>query len=82
MESAQDERLAAPRPGQELAPPLTSRTIPGGKALLRLLHLLDSRGYEGLASAVVDAAVPDQVQDQFYARAEKFMSPARRIAPF
>ena len=77
MESAQDERLAAPRPGQELAPPLTSRTIPGGKALLRLLHLLDSRGYEGLASAVVDAAVPDQVQDQFYARAEKFMFPAR-----
>src|SRR5262249_61280587 len=37
--------------------------VPGGKALHRLLSLLESRGYGDVAEALADTAVPDERKD-------------------
>jgi hypothetical protein len=54
---------------------------PGGKPLIRMLHLLEARGYQETAAAAIDAAVPEDSRDLFYARAEQFTSsPTRQVA--
>jgi hypothetical protein len=75
-----DEQLNATErtgePGEVPAPP-----TPGGKPLVRLLQLLEARGYEEAAAGAIDAAVPEESRDLFYARAERFTSsPSRRVA--
>ncbi|MEA2511457.1 MAG: hypothetical protein QOJ59_944 [Thermomicrobiales bacterium] len=39
------------------------RPLPGGKALLRLVELLETAGYTNTASAVIDRAVPEEEAD-------------------
>ena len=45
---------------------------PGGKALLRLLQLLESRGFEESAAEVIDAAVHDEARDELRSRLKQF----------
>lgn len=57
------------------------RRLPGGKALLRLLQLLESAGYSGTAAATVELAVSDDARDEFMARAKPFTaSPNGEVA--
>ena len=81
MRGPQDERILAAQIVEGRDTELAAQRIPGGSALVRLIHLLEARGYESLASAAIDAAVPDDARDSFYSRAEQFTSaPTRRIA--
>src|SRR5262245_25700983 len=54
---------------------------PGGKPLVRLLQLIESRGDENAASAAIEAAVPEESEDIFYTRADKFTAFPSRRAP-
>ncbi len=49
-----------------------SRRPPGGKALLRLLQLLESAGYEEAAVESIEAAVAGEATEVFEARAVQF----------
>jgi len=74
----QDERIVAV---EEPDPELAAARVPGGKALVRLLQLLEARGYESLAGAAIETALPADARDLFYSRAERFTSsPTRRVA--
>jgi hypothetical protein len=57
------------------------RRPPGSKALLRLLHLLERRGYTETAAAAVDAAVSDEQKEEFRVRAAQFTAAPRREPP-
>ncbi|HET7504179.1 MAG TPA: hypothetical protein VFK02_24330, partial [Kofleriaceae bacterium] len=58
----------------------TERVV-GGRPLLRLLHVLEQRGLEDTAVAAIEAAVPEEARERFYARAEAMTaSPVRRLA--
>ena len=46
----------------------SSRKPPGGKALLRLLDLLESRGLSEAAAATVAAAVPEEQKADYASR--------------
>src|SRR5437660_3061439 len=60
-------------------PALAAQPTPGGGALLRLVNPLEARGYDTLASAAVDVAVPDDARELFASRAERHASsPTRR----
>ena len=59
---------------------VSSQRTPGGKALVRLVHLLEARGYGNLASTAVDAALPPDDHELFYSRAGRPMSPSTRHA--
>jgi hypothetical protein len=74
-----EEILVAQTPaGQD---PAARRRPPGGKPLTRLLQLLEARGFEETAAAVIDAAVPEGSRDLFYALTEPFTSsPSREVA--
>src|SRR3954451_17348884 len=50
---------------------------PGGKALLRLLDLLETRGLVEAAEATLAVAVPDEQQRRQYAPSSADASPAR-----
>jgi hypothetical protein len=51
----------------------------GGKALVRLLQLLEARGHEALAVAAIENAVPEEARELFfYKRAERLTSPPSR----
>jgi hypothetical protein len=54
--------------GEAPAPPA------GGKALLRLLELLGSSGYEDAAKQALDLAVPPEEQDEFRTRLNEFVT--------
>ena len=57
---------------------------PGGKALLRLLLLLGSAGYEAAAQATLDIAVPGDARDELRTGVEASIAlprPAARAAP-
>ena len=78
MRGPQDERIVAV---EEPDPELAAARVPGGKALVRLLQLLEARGYESLAGAAIETALPADARDLFYSRAERFTSsPTRRVA--
>jgi len=68
-----DETIA-PAPSQEMA----ARTAqaeerpPGGKALARLLYLLDSAGFTGTASETIQLAVPEEERPRFLESARAF----------
>ena len=62
---AATESLAAVTEGERRRPP-------GGNALLRLLHMLESAGYAGTAEATVRAAVSEEYREQFEALAMRF----------
>lgn len=47
---------------------------PGGKALLRLLQLLESAGYDEVANAAVDAAVSEADRERYRSRANEVTS--------
>src|SRR5215212_12096605 len=57
-----------PEPGEEEQ----ERRPPGGKALVRLLELLERAGYTDAAEAAVEAAIPEQARDAFLERAAQF----------
>jgi hypothetical protein len=61
-----EEREAAPEE-EEVA-----RRPPGGKALVRLLQLLESAGYTDAAAATVERAVSEGEREEFQARAPAF----------
>jgi hypothetical protein len=61
---------AAERAGEPTE--LVAQPIPGGKPLLRLLQMLDSRGLAASAARVVQDAVPEELRASFRARALKF----------
>jgi len=73
-----DQILAAQTPeGAEAE--LAVQPTPGGKALLRLVNLLEARGYQRLADATIDAAVPEGQLELFHSRARAATSsPARQ----
>lgn len=52
------------QPGAEVR-----RRPPGGKALWRLLALVESAGYSGVASAVVQTAIQEESREEYGARA-------------
>lgn len=49
MRGPQDERILAAQIVEEPDPTLVAQRIPGGKAVVRLLQLLEARGYEDLS---------------------------------
>ena len=51
---------------------MAAQPIPGGKAVVRLIQLLQERGYEHLADAVIDAAIPDDRKDLLHSRVDRF----------
>jgi hypothetical protein len=53
---------------------------PGGKALIRLVQLLEAKGQTELAAAAIQSAVPAAVQKSFLARAGKSSSSALQNA--
>ena len=53
------------------------RRPPGGKALLRLLQLLESRGFTETAEEVVDAAISDEHKEEFRIRQAAFTATPR-----
>jgi len=54
------------------------RKPPGGKALLRLLHLLESRGYTGISQATVNTAIPEDSRDEFNAWRMRYAAASNR----
>jgi photosystem II stability/assembly factor-like uncharacterized protein len=52
--------------------PRLSRTIPGGKALIRLLQTLESAGYTEAAEAAVELAVRGEARAELRSRTERF----------
>jgi hypothetical protein len=50
------------------------RRPPGGKALIRLLQVLESAGYTGAANEVLDVAVKEDNRETFRAQAMQFTS--------
>lgn len=81
MRGPQDEQILAVQIADEPDPESAAKRIPGGGALVRLLQLVEARGYHDIAAAAIDAAVPDEALGLFYARAERFTSsPTRRVA--
>jgi hypothetical protein len=81
MRGPQDEQILAVQIADESDPASAAKRIPGGGALVRLLQLVEARGYHDIAAAAIDAAVPDESLTLFYARAERFTSsPTRRVA--
>jgi hypothetical protein len=80
VRGAHDEQILAAQISELVEPELAAQRTPGGKALLRLVHLLEARGYESLADAAVDAAVPDDGRSLFSFRLERFSaSPTRHV---
>jgi len=66
-----------PEPGEEEQ----ERRPPGGKALVRLLELLERAGYTDAAEAAVEAAIPEEARDAFLERAAQFTAaPSRKPA--
>ncbi|MEO7271484.1 MAG: hypothetical protein ABI211_05705 [Vicinamibacterales bacterium] len=76
-------------PQDDQVPDTTSRTLsrsaaqgqkpPGGKALQRLVQLLELRGYDGLAETVVEAAVQPEAKEAVLARAHAYTGGAERV---
>jgi hypothetical protein len=65
-----DERIPT-RAGEE-APVESATKPPGGKALLRLLELLERRGYDTLAGETIRAAVSEERMEQFSAVSSRY----------
>lgn len=80
MRGGHDEQILAAQIPEGVEPELAAQRTPGGKALLRLVHLLEARGYESLAGAAVDAAVPDGARSLFSFRLERFSASPTRHA--
>ena len=90
MQGPHDEEILASRVTDSAESRDTTRLAtpasrpPGGKALLRLLELLDSRGYDDLAAAAIQAAVPADARPMFEAYLDKnpttSTTPARKGA--
>lgn len=79
MEGPHDERITI-RAGEE-APAQSLAKPPGGKALLRLLELLERRGYDALAGETIRAAVSEERMPQFSAVSSRYRE-AGEAAPF
>jgi len=78
VQSPDDQRILAAQTPEGPARTLFSQAVPGGKALLRLLNFLQTRGLERHAAAAVDGAVPENLRAAFNARVEQIVSPAAR----
>lgn len=50
------------------------RQLPGGKALVRLLHTLQSRGYDEIAEAAVRSSLSGEARESFQERAAPYMA--------
>jgi hypothetical protein len=77
VESQSAPGAAAPGTEAAVTPPPKP---PGGKALLRLLELLERSGLEQVATATVEVAVPDERREEFRAAVERLMGPASKAA--
>jgi hypothetical protein len=66
-----DEQISAAGAVERDDLALADQPTPGGKALIRLVNLLEARGFEKLANAAVDAAVPDEQLELFRSRVER-----------
>jgi len=78
IETPQDSVAAAPVP-EEGRP--ERRRPPGGKALMRLLQLLESAGYTEAANATIELAVSEEAKEEFKAKAMQFTSAPGESAP-
>src|SRR4051794_19452204 len=61
------EGAASPRATGKTAPAPRPKKPAGGKALFRLLDMLEPRGLDDVAHATIAIAVPDDIQPQFQA---------------
>jgi hypothetical protein len=75
MRGPHDDRLDVASLASELPTPRP----PGGKALVRLLQLLESRGYEEAAAKAIAGAVPNEALNLFYAHADRFTASPSRL---
>jgi hypothetical protein len=66
-----DELIKAAERAGETAE-LAAQPLPGGKPLLRLLQMLDSRGLAASAARIVQEAVPEELRASFRARALRY----------
>src|SRR4029077_9863149 len=79
MRGPHDQQIiAAETPKAKKAAAAARPTSPGGKPLLRMLQLLEARGYEQVAQAAIDNAVPEGDRDLFYSR-EKAVTSSRSL---
>ena len=68
-----DQIIAAETPEAKKADTEVQPT-PGGKPLLRMLQLLEERGYDQVARAEIENIVPEAARDLFYSRAKSVIS--------
>jgi hypothetical protein len=81
MRGPHDEQIVAAHTPESIDLAVATQRTPGGKPLIRLLQLLEERGYEPIAEAAIDTAVPDDARELFYARVEQHTSsPTRQVA--
>lgn len=81
MRGPHDEQIRATQTPEITETTAARQPTPGGKPLLRMLELLEARGYERVAKAAIEAAVPEESRDEFYRRAEPITSaPSRKVA--
>src|SRR5215208_3984085 len=76
----QEQPVAAAAGRSEAEQPQRPRP-PGGKALIRLLQLLETAGYTEAASETIELAVPDAARDDFREMAPRFRAAPSGEAP-
>ncbi|MBI3801200.1 MAG: hypothetical protein HY268_30040, partial [Deltaproteobacteria bacterium] len=81
MRGPHDEQIVAAQTSDTTDMAAATQPAPGGKPLMRLLQLLEARGYEQVAEASIAAAVPEDARELFYARVEqRTSSPTGQMA--
>ena len=81
MRGPHDEQIVTAYTPETADMAVAAQRTPGGKPLLRLLQLLEARGYEHVAEATIETAVPEESREVFYARVEQHTSsPTRQVA--
>lgn len=80
MRGLHDEQISATETPEVGEAALAAQPTPGGKSLLRLVDFLEARGFDTLADAAIDAALPDGQVELFHSRAQGLTSLLGRAA--
>jgi hypothetical protein len=74
MRGVHDEEIIAVETPKTKKARAGAQPTPGGKPLLRMLQLLEERGYQPVAETAIESIIPEAGRELFYRRAKSLIS--------